>query len=219
MTLSGPITDVITQDKTARWHDARLGRFTASVFSDIVCARGKPTEAMLKRCASVAAERLTGMEAYSAQTKAMEWGMDLEQNAFDMLSEEWAPLEGATFVPYGEIAGCTPDGYANIDGILSTLDIKCPFNSANYLQWCGIGDGPDDLKAYSKEYYWQIMSQAAFCGLTHCSLVFFDPRMPVGKKWKARTYELTSEIGETIIASLMAAEAEAQRFMALMQAA
>lgn len=212
-----PITDVITQDRTARWKEARLGRFTASVFSELICAKGKPTQTMLSRCAAVAAERITGVDAFSSQTKAMEWGLDMEEKAFEVLSDKWVPLQGATFVAFGENAGATPDAYALIRNHLSTVDIKCPFTSSQFVQWCAIGDGPEDLQAFSKEYYWQIMAQARFTGVTLCSLAYYDPRMPKDKEWKARTYTLDPMVVEIIDSAIMAAEIEVERFIALMQ--
>jgi len=212
-----PITDVITQDKTARWREARIGRFTASIFSELICAKGKPTQTMLSRCAAVAAERITGMDAFSSQTKAMEWGLDLEEKAFEVLSDKWLPLQGATFVAFGEKAGATPDAYALIDGELSTVDIKCPFTSSQFVQWCAIGDGPEDLEEFSKPYYWQIMAQARFTGAKLCSLAYYDPRMPKGKEWKARTYTLVPMVVEIIDNAIAAAEIEVERFIALMQ--
>lgn len=216
MNLNGPITDVVTQDKQARWRDARLGRFTASVFSDLICANRKPTQMFLSRCAAVAAERLTGMEAYSAQTKAMEWGQEMEQHAFEFLSSAWVELEAATFVPFGENAGCTPDAYATVNGRLSTVDLKCPFNSSNFIQFCAIGESWEDLKDFDKKYAWQVACQGRWCETELCSIAYVDPRITSAKKWRAITYPVTSEMIETIDATVALAEAEVERFMALM---
>lgn len=216
--MHNPADDIVTQGNTAKWKEARLGRFTASVFHEIVCARGKPTQAMLSRCASVAAERLTGIEAFSGQTKAMEWGLDMELQAFEFLCDNWTELQGATFVPYKENAGATPDAYASIYGTLCTVDIKCPFTSSQFVQWVAAGEGLEDLKRFKPEYYWQVLAQARFCGTEMAALVYYDPRMPGSKRWLARTYQLLPEAVEIIDQALSDAERETQRFMALMQA-
>lgn len=216
------LTEVITQDKTARWHDARLGRFTASVFHELICANGKPTQTMRTRCAAVAAEIVTGMESYSAQTKAMEWGIEMEEHAFNLLSEVWTPLEAATFVPFGEDAGCTPDAYAMLPVGLSTVDIKNPFNSSNFVQFAAIGPTWEDLKGMGKEghkYAWQIATQARFCGTELCSIAYVDGRMPVAKRAIWRTYPVTAEMVEQIDEALAMARIERDRFLEVLKAA
>lgn len=224
MNLNGPITDVVTQDQQGRWRDVRLGRFTASTFSDLICAKRDketglliPTEKFLTRCASVAAERLTGVEAYSAQTKAMEWGQDMEEKAIELLSELWTEVEGATFVPFGDEFGCTPDGYVKMEEGISTLDVKCPFNSAQFVKFCRIGDTWEDLKDFSPEYAWQIATQARFCGMQLCSIAYVDPRMPENIRAKWRTYALTIELVERIDETCRMASNECAAIMELMQ--
>lgn len=202
-----------------QWRDARLGRFTASTFGDLVCEKGKPTQTMLTRCAAVAAEIVTGMEAYSAQTKAMEWGIEMEAHAFELLSEVWGPLEAATFVPFGDDAGCTPDAYIKLPEGLSTIDIKCPFNSSQFVQFLALGDTWEDLKKWNKDYAWQIAVQAHFCDMPFCSIAYVDMRMPKGQQAKWRTYPMTDEMRDTITRTLSEARVERDRFLAAMQPA
>ena len=99
-----------------------------------------------------------------------------------------------------------------------TVDIKCPFNSAVFVQWCAIGNSAAHLLKFNKDYYWQIMGQARVCGTDRAAIVYVDPRMPEDRhKWKARIYKLEDVDRLTIDNTLFNAEIECQRLMELMQ--
>lgn len=116
------------EQRSKEWFDARAGRFTASRISDLLGKNGlgKTGDTFAYDCAI---ESIFGPE--EEEDKFMSWdmkrGVELEPLAFnkfkELVSLDFLSVEQATFFPYGEHAGASPDGLV---GDKSVLEIKCP---------------------------------------------------------------------------------------------
>lgn len=156
---------------SSEWYSLRLGRFTASVFADLMPAKSKPvdswTETQTKQIYATVAERMTGKAAEMFQSRAMEWGIVTEaqaRRAYEMATGYLVDEVG--FIAIDDWVGCSPDGLISDNGMLET---KCP-NSDTHLMYRVI---PGKLR---ESYYWQCMGQLWISGREWVDLCSYDPR-------------------------------------------
>jgi predicted phage-related endonuclease len=135
------------------WDGLRLGKFTASTFSDLFM--DKKTAGYQKAIIKVAYERVTGESEESYNNKWMQRGHEKEPFArenYELLT--FNQLENGGFYEYSEFIGASPD--AKIIGQNGGCEFKCPsFQVYNeYLE----------TKKIPKSYYWQIHGQLLCTG-------------------------------------------------------
>jgi putative phage-type endonuclease len=159
------------EQRTAEWHEARLGKATASRIADII-AKTKTgySTSRANYMAELICERLTGMQGASYSNAAMAWGVETEPMAR-------AAYEGAVgslvletgFVPHASItmAGASPDGLVGDDGL---VEIKGPMTATHIDTLLG--------QSVPNKYVTQMQWQMACTGREWCDFVSFDPRMP-----------------------------------------
>ncbi len=153
------------------WHQARLGKVTASRISD-VAAKIKTGwgASRAKYMGELIAESLTHEPTPSFSNAAMQHGTDTEpQAAAAYAFYTDAELELVGFVDHPKIdqAGCSPDRLIGKDGL---VEIKCPQTSTHIDTLLG-GSIP-------KKYIDQMQWQMACTKRKWCDFVSFDPRMP-----------------------------------------
>ena len=153
------------------WHQARLGKVTASRISD-VAAKIKTGwgASRAKYMGELIAESLTHEPTPSYINAAMQHGTDTEpQAAAAYAFYTDAELELVGFVDHPKIdqAGCSPDRLIGKDGL---VEIKCPQTSTHIDTLLG-GSIP-------KKYIDQMQWQMACTKRKWCDFVSFDPRMP-----------------------------------------
>lgn len=157
---------------TQEWHEARLGRVTASRVSDVI-ARTKSGwgASRANYMAQLIAERLTGIASADYVNEAMRWGTDTEPHArrvYELV--EGVTVEEVGFIPHPTIpmTGASPDGQIGDDGL---VEMKCP-NTATHIE--------NLLGAtIADRYVVQMQWQMACTGRAWCDFVSFDPRMPM----------------------------------------
>lgn len=226
------------------WMSARVGRFTASTFGELISedsARLKRKEKVgdvvfggtaLTRIRKVAMQRITGLEENSPNSAQTERGESLEAVALAVLHLHWKPVSRSAFIELGDFAGASPD-FVTDEGE-ATGDIKCPWNPEKLMEFAALPDGDHDaLKEYDAKYYWQIMMQAYAAGVKVAYLVFFDDRQPLMEVdatqileetghhipsskcvWVVKRYELTQDVSDRIKNTLAAAEYLCQHYEA-----
>lgn len=164
---------------TEEWFKDRLGKFTASNFSDLL-GTGKKKEEIFSQTAKTLilkklAERLTGEREEIPTTKAMQWGIDNEIVALrayeqirniNVLSAPFIKLKG-----YEDYCGGSPDGLIpKLNGI---IEIKCP-NSAKHIKTLFTGQIPtEDYKKYNTQMQLNMM----VTNTDFCDFISYDPRM------------------------------------------
>ena len=110
---------------TEEWLASRLGRPSASGFSKLITATGKPSSSASGYIHELIAERLTGESTPFHVTEWMERGTKLEpeaREAYEFITDNEVLETGFIVDPSFEF-GCSPDGLINGDG---GLEIKCP---------------------------------------------------------------------------------------------
>lgn len=160
------------EQRTDEWHQARLGKVTASRIADVM-AKGRgnaPSATRESYEAQLIAERLTGVPTESFTSAAMQWGTENEgkaRSAYSFVMD--VDVEEVMFVDHRTIdmAGASPDGLVNRDGL---VEIKCP-NTATHLRFLETGK-------IDRRYVYQMNWQMACTEREWCDFVSFDPRLP-----------------------------------------
>lgn len=153
------------------WHEARLGRVTASRVADVIAkTKSGPAASRKNYEAQIIAERLTGEKAETFSNAAMQWGTETEAEARSAYSfHVGIDVEEVGFVVHPDIeaSGASPDGLIGDDGM---VEIKCP-NTATHIDTLLSGKVPT-------KYQTQMQWQMACTGRYWCDFVSFDPRLP-----------------------------------------
>ena len=159
------------EQRTDEWFAARIGKVTASRVADVIAKTKTGYSATRDNyMAQLVCERLTGQKGESFTNAAMQHGTDTEPLA--RLSYEVAQnvlVDEVGFVPHPsiEMAGASPDGLVNDDGL---LEIKCP-NTATHIETLLSQTVPG-------KYNTQMQFQMACTGRKWCDFVSFDNRLP-----------------------------------------
>lgn len=182
---------------TPEWHEARLGKVTASRVADVV-ARTKTGYGASRAnyMAELLCERLTGSAAERFTNAAMMWGTEREPEARELYEfQHDAEVTQVGFVPHPSIAmtGASPDGLVGDAGM---VEIKCP-NTATHLETL-------ESQAVPLKYVTQMQWQMACAGRAWCDFVSFDPRLPAHLRMfvyrlhrdDAKIAELEAEVAE-----------------------
>ena len=182
------------------WFAQRLGRLTASRMADVI-ARTKDgySTSREKYMVELALERITGARQEAYSNAAMEWGTNSEPLARAAYEADTGFLVVETgMVPHPRIAmaGASPDGLVNHDGL---LEIKCPQSATHVRNLCS---GKPEGK-----YLTQMMWQMACTKRDWCDFVSYDPRMPDGLQLMVTRIERDDK-------RIQQLEEEAEKFLA-----
>lgn len=202
--VSNPIY-VDVEQNTDEWLEARIGRATASKFSDIMAnGRGGAESVGAKNYrAQLVAERLSGNREETYKSSSMLWGTETEPTArlqYELRSGNDAE-ESGIFLHDTLLAGASPDGLIGDDGL---LEIKCP-NTATHIETLRKQQVPP-------VYYWQVMGQLWITGREWCDFVSFDPRLPANAQYFCtrvfRDEEKIAELADKVAEFLNSVELE-----------
>lgn len=159
------------EQKTDEWFAARLGKVTASRISDVMAKTKTGYSASRENyMAQLIVERLTNTKAESFSSAAMEWGTNQEpfaRAAYEVKTGVLVEEVGFIQHPTIEMAGASPDGTVNLNGL---IEIKAP-QTATHI---------DTLltQKIADKYILQMQFQMACTDRLWCDFVSFDPRMP-----------------------------------------
>lgn len=157
--------------QTDDWRQARVGRATASRFSDIMATIRSGESASRKNYrAELVTERLTGKPTESFTSSAMQWGIDTEPLAkLRYTLKTRNILEDSTFMPHTKLmAGASPDGH--LVGQNGGVEVKCP-NTAQHIEVL-------HTQALPNQYRAQVQGQMWITGWDFVDFISFDPRLP-----------------------------------------
>lgn len=160
------------EQRTEEWHEARLGKVTASKIADVM-AKGKggaPSATRANYLAQLVTERLTGQPVETFTSTAMQHGTETEEQARAVYTMTTGrAVDEVGFIPHASIAmaGASPDGLVGTDGL---VEIKCQ-NTATHIDALLGGSIPGN-------YMKQMQFQMACTGRAWCDFVQFDPRLP-----------------------------------------
>jgi len=144
------------EQRTADWHNARLGKFTASEIHKLMGIKGLG-ETGKTYAFEKAIEQLYGQVEENFVSYDMERGIELEPLAFNKFKEikslEFLEVETCGFFDLTDISGASPDGIVS-DG--AVLEIKCP-KAGTFFKL--VSDGEID-----KKYFYQMQHQMMCTG-------------------------------------------------------
>ena len=159
------------EQRTDEWHQARLGKVTASRIADVMAKTKTGYGASRANyMADLLVELLSGRPGDYYQNAAMQWGTEQEPNARAAYEVKTGYIvKEVGFVPHWSIgmSGASPDGLIGDDGL---VEIKCPNTSTHIDTLLG-------QEAPSK-YILQMQWQMACTGRQWCDFVSYDPRLP-----------------------------------------
>lgn len=145
------------EQRSPEWFAARQGRLTGSmVGAALDCA-----PYMSKSdCLRALVRSMHNMPSEFEGNIATEYGTaneDLARSAYEI--ETGNTVEEATFVPFEDWGGASPDGYVGDDGL---IEIKCPFGKRK--------DDNPEFKSIDEQphYYAQVQVQLHFTGRKWC---------------------------------------------------
>ena len=150
---------------TPEWHAARLGKFTASKFGDLMMA--KTTAGYEKAILRVVYERLTGEAPDDFKSAYMERGNELEADGLELYSDRiFQTVDRVGFVERDEWSGCSPDGLVGSEGM---VQVKCPafHTMVKYLL----------KKEVPGDYYWQIQGEMLITGRSWSDFMAYHPKL------------------------------------------
>jgi putative phage-type endonuclease len=157
--------------RTEDWYAARLGKATASRFKDAIAAlkSGAPAQAQQDYLTELVVERLTQAPVQRYANAGMQWGTEQEPAARTAYERATGRIvEETGFVAHDTLmAGCSPDGLVDWDGL---IEIKCPYNTGNHIETL--------LNGMPSMHMAQVQGQMWITGREWCDFVSFDPRMP-----------------------------------------
>jgi len=163
---------IYCEQGTPEWFTFRLGRVTASHFSDVLSTGSTRKTYMMK----LLAERMTGEPLETFSAKWMEEGNETEPQARDYYAElNGVGVEQVGFIELGDDIGCSPDGLVGDDGM---VQIKCPFPSA-HLGYILKGTLPSQYKAQVQGELWVAERQWS-------DFISFDARVKSRPYWSIR---------------------------------
>jgi hypothetical protein len=173
------IHDTIIQGSD-EWKLIRLGKITASEFSDVLNAKaGRGT--YMRR---LAAERLTGEPVETYKNGNMQAGNDNEAAAREYYEALYqTKVKQVGFVSLDDFTGCSPDGLIGDDGV---LEIKCPLSSTHVSYIL-----EDRLPT---QYVPQVQGILWVTERKWCDFISFCPKMKARKIFVKRVYRDEKDI-------------------------
>lgn len=212
--------------RSQAWRDVRAGKFTASEMWKLM---GEPRSKAAKEAGgwsdeastyinTKVAEEITG-HCDQARSAAIEWGEDLEPVA----KEHFTVVTGMQvkylgFKMFNPHAGGSPDGFVDdpeFMEIKSLIEIKCPYNSGNQVEYLKLFMGNQIKEDYPK-FWWQMQANMLFNSMGKCYFVTFDPRFP--EKQKMKIVEVYADLDDQnkMVKKLMLAIEEKLRIIKLL---
>lgn len=184
-----------------QWEQLRAGRFTASeIYKLMECGKRPMTQAELdarpkkgKGSATTqipdpskmspggmtyiyqkVAEVLTGRAKPASYAYPLVFGKETEPEAVAYFEKRFGVVcEEAGFQTWGEHSGGSPD---RLIGEKEGLEVKCPYDSTNQIDYLMLNDR-FDLKRMYPQFYWQCVSLLMFTGRDLWHFSTFDGRM------------------------------------------
>jgi hypothetical protein len=173
--------------RTNEWYRARIGRFTASNFADLMTKPANKDSSISKtanNCIEKAAAQLYYNNYHERpDNDATRWGLSNESRAIKEFSNRtnFNTVEmGFIEHPIISEVGATPDAKV-IDptrpGDLIIAQIKCPYNPQIHLDYLNKIYDTDSLKKKKSACYWQMQGEMWVTSAVYSYFVSFDPRL------------------------------------------
>ena len=201
------------RQRTKEWYRARIGRFTASNFSNLMSRPANKNANWSKTALNMiekAAAQLYFDDYYERpDNSATSWGTRNEDLAIKEFQKAIScEIEEAGFLIHPEIdaVGATPDVFIIENGVTNIAQIKCPYNQEIHLKYGKKITDTKSLKKTKSQYYWQVQGEMWLTNSQSCYFVSFDPRESGDKRLFyaliERDEEAISQLKKQILKSL-----------------
>lgn len=176
------------------WDRARLGRFTSSRISPLMAERGLSDGGqtyIYHKVGEFITGKSTALDDDVIEDENTMWGKDNEPMAIRkfglLMNIEFLVVQKMIFDPEGQFSS-TPDAlWIHGQSVLkaeeynvSTLEVKCPRKYHKFIPLYEC-QTPADLKAFNKNYYWQVIDQMYNADSAMGYFGAFHPLFPEGK--------------------------------------
>jgi hypothetical protein len=174
------------RQRTPEWYNARLGKFTASHFGDLMAKPAVRSSQWSKSSITYIndlAQQLF-LQKYTSRpdNDATRWGMRNEESAlFEFGKSTGFNVSESGFLihPSFPEVGATPDAIVNENqhsDIIILAQVKCPYSQKNHLKYRRKINDAESLKKCRSAIHWQIQGEIWVTGASHSYFVSFDPR-------------------------------------------
>lgn len=185
---------------TPEWHQARLGKITASRLHDILPGKSGYKAARKNYEAELICEILTGVyDDNSYCSQAMDYGSEMEsiaRSAYEARHGEFIQEVGFVISDDIDFLGASPDGILKNKGI----EIKCP-KPATHINT--IIRYVDDNKYIPPQYYTQMQTGMIVTGFQEWDYISFDNRFPDNLQLYIQTVKRDDKYCEIIIQEVL----------------
>ena len=165
---------MLVEQRSQEWFDMRRGKITSSEIHKIMGGKGDSLSETAKTYLLEKACEFYGGHGNSATGAAVEWGMDLEDQAIEVYeSKTKNKVDKCSFIPINESYGGSPDGKVKTEG---GIEVKCPYNSVNHFKH-GLIKNPEDFEKAAPNYYYQCLSHMIALNAKWCDFISYDPRV------------------------------------------
>ncbi|MBN1182186.1 MAG: YqaJ viral recombinase family protein [Bacteroidales bacterium] len=178
---------MIIRHRTPEWYRARIGKFTASNFADLMAKPADGSSGWSKSAMKCIEDLAFQMHENAYHEKpdndATRWGIRYEPDAIREFSEiSGYEVVETGFVLHPELSevGATPDTIVIENGQRDNLviaQIKCPYCSRIHLDYIRKIKDASTLKKSKLHYHWQIQGELWVTGASHSYFVSYDPRL------------------------------------------
>lgn len=174
------------EQRSQVWRDIRAGRFTASEYHKLFTEprskadkeAGRWSDTSLTYIKTKVAEDLTGQVHVSSSAMPLVYGEEMEAEAKEFYEAQYGEkIDFCGFKTYTQHAGGSPDGLIGDTGL---AEIKCPFNSANQVEYLMLRSAMD-LYEFKPEYFIQIQCNLLFTGREYGNFIAYDPRFKLNR--------------------------------------
>lgn len=165
---------MLVEQRSQEWFDMRKGKITSSEIHKIMGGKGDSLSETAKTYLLEKAAEFYGGHGNSATGPAVEWGMELEDQAVEVYEARTKnKVEKCSFIPINESYGGSPDGKVLKEG---AIEVKCPYNSVNHFKH-GLIKTAEDFKKIAPNYYYQCVSHMIALNAKWCDFISYDPRV------------------------------------------
>jgi hypothetical protein len=174
------------RQRTTEWYDARLGKFTASRFSELMAKpavkSSKWSKSSINYIQDLALQLFLKKSSSRSDNDATRWGMRNEEKALTEFSNASGFIikeSGFLLHPEFPEVGATPDAIIienDHSNEIILAQVKCPYSQKNHLKYSSKILDAMTLKKYKSAYHWQIQGEIWVAGASHSYFVSFDPR-------------------------------------------
>ena len=130
------------------------------------------------------------IDQVSVNTKAMQWGADMEDKAKDCFCQ----LPQNEGIEIADVSSCkhdtipyfaaSPDGaiYGRDGGDIKIIEVKCP-NINTYMKYRTLIHDASSLKETEQKYYWQMMAEMSCTGAKGGIFIVYCPWLSKPIHW------------------------------------